>query len=224
MCLATSHASGKQFAHSARGQVLEDEQLKAQTTDSNLTLLPVSVNSSYRLLGHTPHSPVSFILDTGVTISLIRRDKWDRVKVEGDDLEPWTGKKLVGAEGTALQIHCVTNIKIMVDGEMFTLRAIVADMLTTEAILGLDFMEANGCVLDTQGKRLRFQGRNLAVQLDRPDATGASEITQVRVSIEETICLPIANSVLLPMASFPARGIWKSPGTHWRRKSMAPGG
>ncbi len=145
--------------------------------------------SSYQLRGVVRGTPVSFVLDTGATVSLFRKDTWDRTKSAGEVLKPWTGKRLVGVEGTALQVYGTAEVPVEFAGETFQVRTIVADALTTEAILGLDFMEAHGCTLDTREKQLQFADRRVVANLSRSTDL-ASCAVQARVTLEETVRVP----------------------------------
>ena len=108
------------------------------------------------------------VLDTGAAVTLLRKELWDLVKPQGGELEGWTGKRLVGVEGTALHVCGVARVQLMMGEKCFQPEAVVANGLTADVILGLDFLEANRCTIDLGEKVLRFRDENLSVPLGRP--------------------------------------------------------
>ena len=91
------------------------------------------------------------MLDTGAAVSLIRKDVWDNVGSE-HLLSPWTGPRLVGVEGTPLEVHGVATLEISLAGKAFLVDFVVVAVLRTQSILGLDFMENNQCVVNAGQK------------------------------------------------------------------------
>ena len=53
----------------------------------------------------------------------------------------------------------------MMGEKCFQPEAVVANGLTADVILGLDFLEANCCTIDLGEKVLRFRDENLSVRL-----------------------------------------------------------
>ena len=66
------------------------------------------------------------------------------------------GCRLVGVEGTPLHICGVSNVELNFAGETFHCPVLVARSLTSEVILGLDFLEANNCTLEMADRNLTF--------------------------------------------------------------------
>ena len=58
------------------------------------------VTHSYHLAGTVNGIPTRFVVDTGVSITVLDEDFWERVNPENCSLEPWTGPRLVGVKGT----------------------------------------------------------------------------------------------------------------------------
>ena len=82
---------------------------------------------------------------------LDHRVKQDRLGESNHLLETWTGRRLVGVEGTPLRVEGVSTVELQFAGEIFCCPVLIASSLTSEAILGLDFLEANKCTVDTSG-------------------------------------------------------------------------
>ena len=47
-------------------------------------------------------------------------------------------------------IHGYTNIPVKLEKDIFNMRVIIPDSLTTEAIMGMDFLEENDCTVDNE--------------------------------------------------------------------------
>ena len=159
------------------GVQLEDQQASSRETrypssrESNwqglsqtcIPVSPITSNTTYKVAATIHGSLVSFTLDTGAAVTLIRKDIWDSVKSTDHCLEMWNGQSLIGVEGTPLQVHGYTKTTIQLAGEQFHVRVIVVDSLTTEAILGMDFLEANDCSIDIGKKQLLFPKLKLSI-------------------------------------------------------------
>ena len=65
---------------------------------------------------------------------------------------------------------------------------VVADSLCTPAILGLDFMEENRCVIDMGSKTLQFRGRDLSIKLQGTESDGVP--ASVSVVMPENVLVP----------------------------------
>ena len=61
---------------------------------------------------------VLFILDTDTAVSLLQKDVCNNVGGE-QQLSPWTGPRLVGVEGTPLEVHGVASLDMFVVGKPF---------------------------------------------------------------------------------------------------------
>jgi len=90
---------------------------------------------------------------------------WDKVNTAGQVLTPWTGPPPVGVEGTQLDTWGNSTAEITCAGETFRFPVLVAISLTTDAILGMDFLDDNKCTLEMATKVLRFPNRGISVSL-----------------------------------------------------------
>jgi len=105
------------------------------------------------------------VADTGAAITLLDRTMWDKVNTAGQVLTPWTGPPPVGVEGTQLDTWGNSTAEITCAGETFRFPVLVAISLTTDAILGMDFLDDNKCTLEMATKVLRFPNRGISVSL-----------------------------------------------------------
>ena len=81
----------------------------------------------YRVSGEINGGEVTFIIDTGAPVTLLRTDTWERVKKTGTGLEKWTGPSLVGVDGKAICIRGKVNVNVLFDGAEFTTQVVIAD-------------------------------------------------------------------------------------------------
>ena len=78
---------------------------------------------------------ISFLLDTGASVMLLRKDTWERVSaVSRNSLSSWSGQHLVGVDGSPLQVFDCTELQLMFSGRKFMDQVLVVSPLTTEAI------------------------------------------------------------------------------------------
>ena len=147
-----------------------------------MSLLPVT--HSYRLSGTVNGIPTTFVVDTGASITVLDETFWEKANCGECSLEPWTGRRLVGVEGTPLH----SNVELKFAGETFRCPVLVARSLTSEAILGLDFLEANNYTLEMADRKLTFPERGVAVSLC--DSSPDPDLIQAQVTIDETLTIP----------------------------------
>ena len=69
-------------------------------------MLNVHVNniSSYFVVGKMLETPVSFLVDMGVGVSLPRGDIWDRVMPENNGMGKEAAYRLVGVDGIPIKV------------------------------------------------------------------------------------------------------------------------
>ena len=117
--------------------------LNCSCNNDTIDLLAVNPTEAYPVIRVVSGIKVRFMLDTGASVSLLSGDMWEQVSkganVKATALEPWTGPRLTGVEGSPIVIHGVASIDITLAGEIFSADILVASGLSTQAILGLDF-------------------------------------------------------------------------------------
>ena len=104
-------------------------------------------------------APVSCLIDTGAGVSLLRGGVWDRIRPNNCKPSPVTAHRLVGVDGIPISVQGSALIQFSVSGMVFEHEFIIADHITAEAILGLDFLEANKCVLDLSKEQLSIRNK-----------------------------------------------------------------
>ena len=154
---------------------------------------------------------IAFVVDTGAAVSLIRKDVWTQL-VNRDStlvLEQRSGKKLVGVNGASLSICGCGNIQVLFKGTPFMVTCIVTDDITIEAILGLDFLEANSCVIDCGQKVLTFPSQKLSIPFLSKTTTELGVATVGLVLKEKTV-VPAGSEmeVMVKIAGPVTNGTW----------------
>lgn len=93
---------------------------------------------------------LSFLIDTGATITLIDESTWSRCKAHDTQVKPWENQQqLVGdINGAPLQVIGAVTIPLHWKGCTFVTPLVVVKGIKEEAILGLDFLQNHKCVID----------------------------------------------------------------------------
>ena len=122
--------------------------------DQEARLLDVVISSISPITtkGHTVIAQVtgvtsSFLVDTGSAITLIGQELWEKYKYDQDVMEPWL-KLLVSVDGSPVSVLGSCQVRISIGGSTFCHTAVVVDTLTSEGILGVDFLQGNKCLVD----------------------------------------------------------------------------
>ena len=185
-------ASGKLQSLSGKSLPREGRRhVEAQTDQLTVPSLSVTCGVSYSVKGVIGVVAIAFVVDMGAAVSLIRKDVWTQL-VNRDStlvLEQWSGKKLVGVNGASLSI-CGCGFK----GTPFMVTCIVTDDITIEAILGLDFLEANSCVIDCGQKVLTFPSQKLSIPF-LSKTTTEQGVATVGLVLKEKIVVPAGSEM-----------------------------
>ena len=102
-------------------------------------------------------------------------------------LVPWEGQQLVGVDGAPLEILGIGSVLLQLRHTTFRISVVIADSLTVEGILGLDFVEEHKCVIDTGQWTLLLPEGKLTLPLATPKIP---TVNQCAVVLPETICIP----------------------------------
>ena len=172
------------------------------------TIVSVVPGHSYYLHAEINDRRVSFLVDTGSAFTILRRDTWEKASPEDKKLD-YCGKSFVSVDGSHLAVHgsCVVPVS------MFNQRVYVMSGITTEALLGLDFLESHQCSFDAGKKTLSFSESGTKVLLRKGD-----DVETIN-SVDSNLTLRLKNTVKLPPLSeletlgvadiqHPAGGTW----------------
>ena len=131
----------------------------------------------------------SFLVDTGAAVTLIRDDIWQQTQIASNRLEPWSGR-LLGVDGSLLQIHGRTEAELDLGGYLFTTDVVVTACISTEAILGLDFLEKIGATIDLVNNKIILDNQGGSLKLQKGSSSGETETHSPKVYVVETIQIP----------------------------------
>ena len=195
-------AAGKLVTLGAKDLVSEGDPRQA----SNISILPVNPVPAYNVKVYVNNLSIQIVLDTGAAVTLLKKDIWDKLHFSSADLEQWTRQPLVDVEGTPLNVHGTMELELKMGEEIFQTKVIVADGLTAELILGLDFLEEHNCTIEIGRKTLHFIDRGTSVTLQ-----GCGEVTMpIGVAMGETVQVPAYSEmeVMVNLTQTPTSGTW----------------
>ena len=137
---------------------------------------------------------ISFLLDTGASVSLLRKDVWDRATIQapGVSLLSWSGQTLVSVNGSPLTVHGHATVPVCLGTHTFCMSFTVAEDLTTEAILGLDFLKSHHCTIDMGSRSVMFTDGNRLPLSSNPTGASTSPLT---VSLVDTLHISAASEL-----------------------------
>ena len=204
------YARGCAAGRSYRQQEQRDQDFKTEQPLHNAQPFSINNVSSYLLPCCMNNVPVSFLVDTGAGVSLLQGAVWDRIKPQNHNLKTVTVHRLVGVDGVPISIRGSTVVQFSVYGIKFQHEFVIADQITSEAILGLDFLEPNKCVLDLANEKMYIQDK--PVPLQPLQSFNVSKC--VKVTVVETVTVPPCSEMeLIAHVNVPQDGTWLIEGT-----------
>ena len=171
-----------------------------------------SVTTDYHLQGTIEGIPARFLVDTGATTSVLNKDIWTRVNQQMNcPLTDVTGKKLVVVEGYPLTVLGAASFQVVLEQQKLNDYFLVADSLTTEAILGRDFLRNNHCVIDVGRNLIKFETAGLTLKLLY--SPGDSQIAHVSVVVDSVLQVPGCSEMEI-MAKVPSAATFGTQCSH----------
>ena len=128
------------------------------------------------------------MIDTGAAASLIDRECWNRIKVAEDKLDGHRAPALVGVNGSRLQIHDTTELKVCLEGQKFNISVVVVESLQVGAIIRMDFLESNNCVIDTSSKSLQIRGLKHPIPLHQSSKHPCRFVSHMGCATKDDTC------------------------------------
>ena len=161
----------------------------------HMDIAPVMPTGGYRLPAKIDGVDVRMLLDTGAAVTLLRHDIWLQIASRSPrSLKPWPMAVLVSAGGNPLTIHGCADIMLGVGGRNFKTEMVVVSPLTSEAILGLDFLQRQRALIDLDRPRLCLKESACNIPLQSPSLTTEDTIDR-KVRCTNTVEIP-SRSVL----------------------------
>ena len=148
-----------QLGHYARGCALirRSQQGDSDLHSSEQHAQPTSINNitGYYFCACVLGVPVSFLVDTGAGVLLLNGNVWDKFKSAETQVEPTVYHNLVGVDGHPIKVRGSVTLPVVIAGKTFQQEFIIAECITAESILGVDFMQENNCVVDQKTNQCR---------------------------------------------------------------------
>ena len=116
--------------------------------------------------------PVSCLVDTGATLTIISSRVWETIRDVPQNLNSFE-QVISNASGSPIDVKGKTEVQIKVSKSSCYMGVIIAD-IDNEAILGLAFLAKNNCKIDIAQGNLTFQ--NETIKLDHIGYIGCSRV------------------------------------------------
>ena len=147
-----------------------------------------NINTILRINGLLDHSPVTYLLDSGAAISVVR---FDALTTELKTQVTTTGLTApVGANGSPLDM--VGQVKIQVTIGSFHTEQVftVVKSLTVDCLLGSDFLIAQEVIIDYKNRTVLIKGNELPFTMNHGVAMTNHVVCDGLVSASETTTIP----------------------------------
>ena len=162
LCSQKTREFGKLLTLHAEDRACEG---KPRKVPQSLSVFSVSPFAAYRVTGAVNGTLTTFVVDTEATVSLLRADLWEKIQSPGALLELWTNTDLVEANGNPIDVLGSATVTLTVVETAFPAWVVLVKQLTTEAILGVDFLPVNGCTVKLGKKILDFPNHGVSSPL-----------------------------------------------------------
>ena len=139
--------------------------------------------------GTSHNTRLRFLVDTGSSVTIISSGKFDQMREKHGQLEA-ANFEIALADGSSIRPLGKLQTDLCFGGQVIAHEVVVADA-STEAILGLDFMQKHDCQLNLGGSRILIAGiwTSLITEQDKPQAC--------QVTLAQTVCIPAMSGLVI---------------------------
>ena len=154
------------------------------TLDDEIVLQAVDPAQAYHVAGYINGVAINFMVDTEASVSLLHAG---RLTADCNlVLEAWH-RKLIGVEGSPLSVLGTANLGVGLGGITVQSDFLVAAGLSSDAIIGLDFLEKHEAVINLGQGVLHLKGRAIPLLKTSPNCVLNANSTSINLRINETI-------------------------------------
>ena len=136
--------------------------------------------------------PTDFLIDSGSTYTIIDEELYEglpeNVKTPLEPLE----MVLRSANGEILKVLGQTNMQLEIGNQTFQYPVKVVALGDNSAILGLDFMSDEECVVYMGNGIMQIGSKSVRIRLHKQ-----SEIKCARIQVEHTVCIPPNHEMII---------------------------
>ena len=157
--------------------------------------LSLATDAALSVSGRIEQRETKMLVDTGSAVTIVREDAW-REAVGGAlqrPLGPAT-YPVVAANGEQLDLCGESEVTLRVGGIQANYSVLVARNITQECLLGSDFLQKFGCIIDLQSHSLSAGGKEIPLLLN-----GSPQAISCHVSCLATTVVPGGHRLLLPV-------------------------
>ena len=153
------------------------------------TLVSATSLSNFSLTMQVNSVQANCLVDTGAAVSLISKSLWEKLSPRPLLNKP--DQELVGVQGAPLKLLGACTVEVMFNGvdKKFLTGVCVAETITTELILGRDFLQKYNCTVEMGTiNKLNFGRDDLTVEFGREDSQKPAVVA--KVSLDQAVSLP----------------------------------
>ena len=162
---------------------------EAPDTVGELPTIPVSstfrrsnISADCELEVRVNGVPASCLVDTGAVSTILSRKVWNKMSTEQKQLAPLDLQcNLVDAQGSPLKLDGLAEVELQLGCQRFPVNVLVAETLTTDLILGRDFLKQHQCSVEL-GERDLLRLNQAGVTLPLGSNKGCQQIAPIAVA------------------------------------------
>ena len=136
----------------------------------------------------------NILVDTGAAVTVLSKGMWDRSKGPGAHLQSTAERKLVGVQGTPLQLHGTARVQLELSPDKFWVEVIVADTPTADMILGRDFLRDQKCTIrmgtSSDSLHVQAQGKSISTAQSQAPPTQTPTQAPLNVVLQQSVTVP----------------------------------
>ncbi len=132
--------------------------------------------------------PTKMLVDTGSAVTIVNENILKKSTGTYPELISSSSCPIIVANGEELTVRGKFNVKLEIGGinEHFPVDLYVSPAITTECLLGADFLDHFGCIIDLGKKTITLGGENIPLQVN----PGKSQSSCYHLSFAETVSIP----------------------------------